>query len=236
MAELPARLIGPDPDRGPAGRSVVAVGSSIQATVDEDLLACGVGVSTLVDQVDAGRLEPADPHQASCPSCQAALRDAVVSGRALDLLRAARGPVPVGLIDRVMHTVRQSRGASTVLDLPESATLPVAGGIRVHLHVLGAIARAAAAGEPGVTVAGCSATTEAEELGGGLRVALGLLVDGRTPLPALASSLRRAVRRALRHATGLQHVQVELAALDLIAPTDTKVIRDAPQLFGPDGV
>lgn len=229
MVDLPAWPPGPAPVHEPAEVTAAPVRPAPVVAADEELLACGARIPDLVDQIDAGRLEPADAHQGSCPYCRSALRDAATSGRALDLLREDRGPAPAGLVDRVLHEVRRTRGTTPVLDLPVAGVLQVAGGVRVHLHVLAGIARAAAAGQPGVTVARSSvAAGRDDSQGGGLQVALGLLVDGRTPLPVLASRLRRAVRGALRHATGLQDVHVDLSALDLVAP--------GPQLSASDGV
>lgn len=188
----------------------------------DDVLACGRPLAALVDQVDAGVLEPADEHQAGCVSCRGALRDAATSSRALDLLRVERPPVPAGLVDRVLRQVRLSQPLRSPVELAGVGSLQLAGRVRVQQHVLAELARTAAAGQRGVTVTRSSATgTET-----GLRVVLGLLVDGRTPLPALAVAVRKAVRRALRHATDIEDVQVELTALDLV--DDGQAAQDGP--------
>lgn len=178
----------------------------------DDVLACGRPLADLVDQVDAGVLEPADEHQTGCVSCRGALRDAATSSRALDLLRVERPAVPAGLVDRVLRQVRLSQPLRRPVELAGVGSRQLAGRVRVQQHVLAELARTAAAGQRGVTVTRSSATGTAT----GLRVALGLLVDGRTPLPALAVAVRRAVRRALRHATDISDIQVELTALDLV--------------------
>jgi len=185
-----------------------------------DLLGCGRPVAALVDQADDGRLEPSDAHQASCAHCRSALRDAAVSRQALELLRATRGPVPAGLVDRVMREVRSGRDRDRLIELgPSGRTRPglltVAGGVRVHQQVVADLARAAATSVRGVTVARASATGQPGRPGG-VDVTLGLLVDGRTPLPQLARLVRRAVRAAVRRATGAGQVQVALTALDLL--------------------
>jgi len=236
MTDLSVHPPGPTQDQD--ADEMTPVGAQpVHEVADDAVLACGERITDLVDQVDAGRLEPDDAHQASCSFCQSALRDAASSGRALDLLRADRGPVPAGLVDRALDKVRQTRGSTSVLDLPVPGALGVAGGIRVQLHVLAGIARTVAAGHPGVTVARSSAVLARDDrAGGGLHVALGLVVDGRTPLPALAALLRPAVRDALRHATGLRDVGVELAALDLVAPESVDFVESAPQLPGTERV
>lgn len=178
----------------------------------DDVLACGRPLDALVDQVDAGVLEPADEHQAGCVSCRRALRDAATSSRALDLLRVERPPVPAGLVESVLRQVRLSQPLRSPVELAGVGSRQLAGRVRVQQRVLAELARTAAAGQRGVTVTRSSATGTDT----GLRVVLGLLVDGRTPLPALAVAVRKAVRRALRHATDIDDVQVELTALDLV--------------------
>lgn len=190
--------------------------------VEVDLLDCGRPVSALVDQVDTGQLEPTDAHQAGCPHCRSALRGAAVSGQALDLLRSTRGPTPAGLADRVVREVRSRRTTGTLIDLEPSARarggrLQVAGGVRVDQQVVADLARVAAATVRGVTVAQASAAGQ-PGLPGGIQVTLGLLVDGRTPLPELARLVRRTVRAALRRATGGGQVEVTLTALDMLDP------------------
>ena len=108
------------------------------------------------------------------------------------------------------------------LHLRQGGSLAGQGGrLTVHWQVIADLARAAAAGHRGVTVARCRAAAEpagpADVQPPAVHVAMGLLVDGRTPLPRLAASVRRAVRRDVRQATGLVDVTVELAALDLIS-------------------
>ena len=179
----------------------------------DDLLSCGRPLAALVDQVDAGVLEPADEHQAGCVACRGALRDAATSSRALDLLRLERPPVPAGLVERVMRQVRLTGASHQPLELSGAGFQQLAGRVRVHRNVLAELARTAAAGQRGVTVIRSSATGTAS----GLRVVLGLLVDGRTPLPTLAVAVRGAVRRVLHHATEIDDIEVELTALDLVA-------------------
>lgn len=195
--------------RAPAGDPAASTAGS---NADPDVLTCGRPLADLVDQIDAGILEPRDAHQAGCAFCRESLRDAATSSRALDLLRLERPAVPAGLVQRVMRQIRLTRSASQPVELAGTGFTQLPGRVRVHRHVLAELARAAAAGQAGVVV------TRSTVLGtgSGLRVALGLLVDGRTPLPALAVTVRCAVRSALQHATGLEHVEVDLTALDLI--------------------
>lgn len=186
----------------------------------EEVLGCGMPVAGLVDQADAGQLEPADEHQAACLQCRWVLRDAAVSRQAMELLRQTRGTVPTDLVDRVMTEVRRGRHSDALIELgsaqqPSTDLVQVAGGVRVHRQVVADLARTAAAAVRGVTVARASATGTPGEPGG-VAVTLGLLVDGRTPLPKLARAVRRAVRTAVRRATGTRQVDVELTALDLL--------------------
>lgn len=203
---------------------------------DEDLLPCGAPVSDLVDQADAGRLEPADAHQAGCPHCLAALRDAATTDRALGLLRAERGPLPTGLVDRVMRGVRRARPSPDLLDVAVAAAGQARGSVRVHRQVVADIARAAAATHPGVSVVRSVAAAAADDDAPGLQVSLGLLVDGLTPLPQLARTVRRSVRSALHRSTGLGDVRVDLAALDLVPGGRLGQVSGRPELLAPDGV
>lgn len=217
MSEPPAM---PEPPAQAA--STVSPAHDASASVEGELLGCGRPVAVLVDQADAGQLEPIDAHQVSCPNCRAALRDAAVSGQALDLLRSARGPTPAGLADRVMREVRGLRTTGGLIELAPSGRsrpglLQVTGGVRVHQQVVADLARVAAAAVRGVTVAQASATGQPGRPGS-VQVTLGLLVDGRTPLPELARRVRRTVRAALRRATGAEQVEVALTALDLLDP------------------
>lgn len=185
-----------------------------------DRLPCGVPLVALVDQVDAGRLEPSGAHQVTCPHCRQALWTAATADRAMGLLRATSGPVPGALVDRVLRRVRQARRDTAVLELSGEDRRPgrpplVGGGIRVRRQVVADIARAAAASLRGVTVARAAAQGRAGA-SGVVEITLELLVDGRTPLPELARGVRQAVRAAVRRALGTAEVRVELTALDLL--------------------
>lgn len=183
---------------------------------ERDRLVCGRLVEDLVDQADAGRLEPTDAHQAGCRYCRQALRDASVSGQALELLRADHGPVPAGLVDRVLRSVRRTRPPEGLLELPAGGPSPVPGRVRVSRQLLADVARAAAAGQAGVTVTRAVASLVGAGADRHLRVSLSVLVDGRTPLPELAAGVRRAVRAALSRAVSANEVDVELTALDVV--------------------
>lgn len=228
---------------GPAGHDAVGVEPAGPAQrLDGDALACGTPVGLLVDQVDAGRLEPADAHQSGCPHCRQSLLQAATAGQALALLRATHGPVPADLVGRVMRAVRRTRQPGPLIELAPSGAgrergidVTVAGGggaaagsataagvagvVRVHQQVLADIARVAADGLGGARVARSSASGQPGRPGA-VAVSLGLLVDGRTPLPELAGTVRRAVRAALRAGTGSSEMQIELTALDLLEPPD----------------
>ncbi len=138
----------------------------------------------------------------------------------MGLLRATTGPVPAGLVDRVMRRVGQIGRDTAVIELSAAdrragRTLLVGGGIRVRRQVVADIARAAATTLRGVTVARAAAQPQ-PGAPGTVEITLGLLVDGRTPLPELARLVRQAVRTAVRRALGPTEVQVELTALDLV--------------------
>lgn len=204
----------------PPETSATPPGGAGSTSAGVDALPCGVSLAALVDQADGGRLEPADAHQATCPSCRQALRTAATVDQAMGLLRATTGPVPAGLVDRVMRRVRQTRPDTADIELSaarDRAGRPVlvSGGIRVRRQVVADIARAAATTLRGVRVARAAAQPR-PGAPGTLEITLGLLVDGRTPLPELAGLVRRAVRAAVRRALGPGDVQVELTVLDLL--------------------
>lgn len=203
-----------------------------------DALPCGVPLAELVDQVDAGRLEPADAHQATCPHCRQALRTAATVDEAMGLLRATAGPVPVGLVDRVMGRVRQAREDTALIELPgadgrATRPSPVGGRVRVRRQVVADIARGATSTLRGVAVVRAVAGPR-PGAPGTVEIALGLLVDGRTPLPELARVVRRVVRAAVRRALGPAEVEVEveLTALGLL----DRALDVPPQLPGGGGV
>lgn len=194
--------------------------SSGAGSTPGDALPCGVPLAALVDQVDAGRLEPADAHQATCPHCRQALRTAASVEQAMGLLRSTSGPVPVGMVDRVMRRVRQTRPDTAdiellVADRRAGRPLLVGGGIRVRRQVVADIARAAAETLRGVTVARAAARPR-PGVASTVEITMGLLVDGRTPLPELARRVRQTVRAAVRRALGPTGVEIELTALDLL--------------------
>lgn len=197
-----------------AGAAGPAGGSAPGDARGRDRLVCGRLVEDLVDQADAGRLEPTDAHQAGCRYCRQALRDAAVSGQALELLRTDRSPVPAGLVDRVLRSVRSTRPPEGLLELPADGPSPVPGRVRVSRQLLADVARVAAAGQAGVTVTRAVASLVGADRR--LRVSLSVLVDGRTPLPELAVGVRRAVRAAMSRAVSANEVDVELTALDVV--------------------
>lgn len=182
---------------------------------DRDVLPCGRAVADLVDQADAGHLEPVDAHQAGCRWCRSALQDAAVAADALDLLRDPPAELPRGIVDRVMRGVR-ARAPRTMLELPVPGAAGVAGSIRVRPQVLADVARAAAARWPGVTVTTSSVAVGGEGLEGVVQVSLSVLVDGSRPLPELGEAVRGSVRRALGKIAGVRDTVVDLTVLDLV--------------------
>jgi hypothetical protein len=229
----------PDGPAGHAGSGAAHGISGERAEDDTAALPCGASIDALVDQVDAGQLEPADLHQRGCAHCRRALLQAATAGQALGMLRASHGPVPPTLVDRVLREVRRTRQPAALIEISqrvvrrdrqtevevtggEDAERPgmgsgVAGAVRVHRQVLADLARVAVDGLRGIRVVRASASGRPGRPGA-LAVSLGLLVDGRTPLPEVARTVRQAVRAALRASTGSTEVQIELTALDLIQP------------------
>lgn len=202
----------PVPPRPAGSRAARRVRTQVDAG-ERDRLACGRPVDELVDQADAGRLEPADAHQAGCRYCRQALRGAAVSDQALELLRGGHDPAPAGLVDRVLRSVRRTRQPEGLLELPPGGPSQVPGRVRVSRQLLADIARVAAAGQAGVTVTRATASLAGAERR--VRVSLAVLVDGRRPLPEVAAGVRRAVRAAMSRAVSAE-VDVELTALDVV--------------------
>lgn len=151
-------------------------------------------------------------------------------GALLRVLDADEVPTPAGLAERVMHAVRRTAAPGALLDLTARQDRPVVtvGRVQVRTQVLADIARAAAAKVPGVHVVTSAVGSGAD----GLAVSLDLVIEpqvalGRLqPLPDVAVAVRRSVRRALSHTTGVTRLTVGLRAVDLLAP----------QLPPPDGV
>jgi len=183
-------------------------------------LACGRPVADVVDQADAGRLEPADDHQRGCASCRRALVAAARGAEAVALLRGipAAARVPPGLADRVVRRLRVGLPAGRLVGLsprPRAAGA-VAGVLGVRSRVLVDLARAAADGVPGVRVTRAREVPAAAPAPFG--VALELAVDGRVPLRSVAAAVRRAVRASLLRSADAAPDPVELAATGLLDP------------------
>lgn len=175
-------------------------------------LPCGVDLDGLVAQVADGA-SPDDPaHQASCPYCQAALRDLT---RGWDDLRAlADEPVrvPPGLAPRIIAHVwklAEQAADSVLLGGPRGET-------RIGHGIVARVAQRVAAAEPGLAFA--SAKPIAGEPPQPLRLSLTIrLVATFGPaLDELADRVRATVRRRVPELTGADLDRIDIRIDDVV--------------------
>ncbi len=174
---------------------------------DRLALACGVRLDDLTRQVFDG-VAPGDAnHQRACRHCDAALDH--IRALAAEMNRAASTPVvvPPGLLRRVMARLRAAPALLTV-------TVGERGITEVGTGVVARIARDAAIAVTGVEFASALPSERASSAMPGLRVRL--VVSYGPSLPALAESVRDAVRHATARHTGVRLDRIDVSIDDLV--------------------
>ncbi len=198
------------------------------------LLACGIAVDDLLEQV-ADRLPAGDPeHQGSCVHCRAMLAELTSLWAPVHAAAAERVRAPAGLLDRVAERVHDLAANSwyAVLEGERGVT-------RIAAWVVAAVARLAAARVPGVAYTTSRAGNQPQpanrpsgrpggRLAGRGAQAAGVGVAGRRTvidlelvaelgpeLPALADRVRAQVSRDIAAMTGLEVVEVNITIADL---------------------
>lgn len=199
------------------------------ALLDSDELACGRSVDDTLEQAADGRASDLDEHQATCPHCQAALRE--FSTLWTPIIAYATQPVdlPADFTGRVMDRVHQ-----LVKDVWYTANITDAGVVRVAARIVGRLARDAARSVPGVHAA-LGRTTQGKMvrlverathghlhphsavgvLGQTAAIDLAIAVDYGDPVHELAEEVQRRVKQRLQEAITLQDITVNVTVDDV---------------------
>jgi uncharacterized alkaline shock family protein YloU len=202
-----------------------------EQTADEQL-PCGRSWDELLEQVARGDGDVLSAHQVTCPHCGAALAELAQVWAPVRVLAAEQVRAPRGLLDRVMHQVRDVARQHWHTVVPSER-----GSTRVAARVVATLARLAAGRVPGVRVAlgrtsdpaaahRAAAATDAHAwpgaaigvAGGSTVVDLALAVRYGVGLHELAEQVRRVVVGDLRRLAGLEHVEVNVTIDDVLEP------------------
>ncbi len=177
------------------------------------LLACGVPLDALVDQIAEHR-SPADAsHQAGCPHCQAAVAALEETWKELRGFGAQPVAAPAGLGDQIMVRLRAlaaRRGEAAVLTGP-------AGETRIEKWVLGQIAGRAALTVPGVLLASALSVAVDPVDRSQVRLSLRLAIMFGPAIDPLSEAVRDRIRGHLSAQTGVRVAGVDIAVEDVVA-------------------
>lgn len=187
-----------------------------------DKLPCGASVDDLVEQVADGAAGERTTHQSSCPHCQAALAEYDRLFGPVREMAAEPVPVPDTVLAEVLRRIR-----GTLPD-PEYGVLPGPRGVtRIAGRLVAVTARVVTEQTPGVRAALASneSTSGVSEVVAGVAgmstaVRITIAADYGADLHALADQVRAAVGAAVRHATGLLPVQIDITIDDVLDPRD----------------
>lgn len=196
----------------------------------EPSLACGADPDALLAQVVEGRGDDRDPHQSTCPHCQATLAEYARLWAPFDELAAAEVQAPPGLIDRALASVREQAGPvgfGRVADEEGSflvaarAVVSVAGyaartsaGVRMALGALGELIGPETGPTAGSRAIGAGVS------GQSVAVELTVAAEYGHDLQRLADHLRERVVSEVRAQTGLDVVVVDVAITDVFSPLE----------------
>jgi hypothetical protein len=178
-----------------------------------DRLPCGVELDRLIVQVADGAAAH-DPHQESCPYCQAALGDL---SRGWSDLRALAGEpiaVPPGLAARVMARI-------AVLAEQMAGSLLISGArgeTQIGHRLVGRIAQRVAATVPGLVFASAKPIAHDPPQPRRLDLAIRLVAAYGPPLDELADRVRATVRRRVPRLTGAEVDRIDIRIDDVVEP------------------
>ncbi len=197
----------------------------------EERLPCGAAVSELFDQVAEGHDSEVSAHQAGCPHCRAFLAEIGELWAPMRQLAAEQVSAPPGMVAAVMLRVRELARELWYAVLPAER-----GTTRIAARVVGAIARRAAAGVPGVRVvlgrstdpAAVRTTRRATDrhaypgaavgvAGGRVAIDLALAVAYGLPIPQVSARVQQTVISQVRAATGVADVEVNVTVDDVLS-------------------
>ncbi|MHB1810087.1 MAG: Asp23/Gls24 family envelope stress response protein [Solirubrobacteraceae bacterium] len=180
---------------------------------NDTLLACGMPLGRLIDQI-AQQSAPEDPeHVTGCPYCQTAL--ARLRSTWEQLLGFAREPiaVPPKLSERIASQLRGLQGGyegELVLDGRRGRT-------QVSGRALGTLASLAALSVPGVALASVRRVELDLARAGTVRIDLRLVIELGPSVEALTTRVRGAVGRRLSGGAGASAVTVDIEIADVLA-------------------
>lgn len=179
----------------------------------DGVLACGVSIDLLVDQITEHAEQGDRAHQVACPHCQAAL--AALSDAWGELRSFAREPVaiPVGLNGRIMAAVRKlvARWAGAVV-----VTGP-RGDTRIDVRVVAQIARRAALSVPGVVLASTRGVAVDPSDRGRAGLSMRLAIAFGPAIQAVAAAVRFEIAERLSVDAGVGVDSVDIAVEDVVA-------------------
>lgn len=180
---------------------------------ESQVLACGVSLDALVDQITEHERPVAAAHQAGCQHCQAALGALKETWGELQGFAAQPVVVPAGLGERVMARIRvlvARWGGAAVLTGPGGET-------RIGEWVLAQIARRAALTVPGVVFA--SALRVAVDPADRRRASfsLRLAITFGPAIDALSAAVREQISSHLSAQTGVRVAVVDIAVEDVVS-------------------
>lgn len=181
------------------------------------VLPCGRDPIAAADHIRAGH---SNPHEQSCPYCQAAAEEAGIAARAADQLAHAHVEVPPTLLPNVMRTVWAELRPTDFITLPtlgggvQISTLAVAAALR---HSLDALAE--------LTIHSCTVDINKPLLeGNGTNAAptLGVHLTATTIYPdalaPIAAACRHRVTNTLHGQFTLQPGRIDIDFIDLDPP------------------
>lgn len=179
------------------------------------MMPCGRDPLTVADRARAGQT---DPHEQSCPYCQAAIAEAGLTLQAAQELAAQPVDVPPTLLPAVMRTVWSELRPSATIDLP----VPGGGAVVTTLAITAAL-RHDLDQLPGLTVRSCradAADPPGRDDTGAPLLAIRITASAAWPteLPALASRARQLVNGALETQFGLHAASIDIDFTDLDLP------------------
>lgn len=181
------------------------------------VLPCGRDPIAAADHIRAGH---PNPHEQTCPHCQAAAQEAGMTARAADQLATAPVQVPPTLLPNVMRTVWAELRPTDFITLPTPG-----GGVQVSTLAIAAALRHSLDTLAELTIYSCTVDiTKPPPEPGGTNAAptLGVHLTATTTYPdaitPIAAACRRRVTNTLHSQFTLQPERIDLDFIDLDLP------------------
>ena len=167
-------------------------------------LPCGRYVEDVLDELDTG---PASPHTQDCPHCGTTLRGIQALNQATEALLADPTEAPVGLLDRIMTTVRAEVRRGEGLALPTEH-----GTAEISSRAVASLLRFAADTVPGVRARQCRLIPTGSST---VRVQMTLSLRYGGDIDTLVAEVRYRVATAIAATIGLRAEGIDLEVVDL---------------------